>query len=129
VSYEQDLAFALRMRGLTDAEIAKALGEAATYSVEARSSLQDLFGSPVEYASQFPKRKRASLGRKVITTTTVIALVYVVFALVAHPLWGLDVAAAVGGFRVWPALVLIVVGGLGGFLLDYRLPVKPLPAE
>ena len=129
MSYEQDLTFALRMRGLTDAEIAKALGEAAEYSTEAKSSLQDLFGPPVEYASQFPKRKRASLGRRVITATTVAALVYAIFAFVAEPLWGLDVAAAVGGFRLWPALVLLVVGTLGGFLLDYRLPVKPQPAE
>ena len=123
MSYERDLTFALRMRGMTDAEIAKALSEAREHVKLTQSSMEDQFGTATDFASQFPRRKRASLGRRVVTFSTIAALLYAVFALAAGPVFSIDLSG-LGPVRLWPALVLAFAGVIGGFLLDYARPVR-----
>lgn len=110
------------MRGLTDPEIAKALGEAAAFTVKSKSSMREQFGTPVEYAAQFPKRKHRPLGRKVTTALSVIAAVWAVFSIFSMTLTGTHV-------ELWPAIALLFAGAVGGFLLDYFLPVRPASDE
>jgi len=123
MSYERDLTFALRMRGMTDPQIAQALGEAREHVKVSKSSMEDQFGSPAEFATQFPRRRRASLGRRVVTISAIVALLYGVFSLAAEPVFGIELTA-LGPVTLWPAVVLALVGVVGGFLLDYLLPVR-----
>jgi hypothetical protein len=123
MSYERDLTFALRLRGMTDAQIAKALAEAREHVKTSKSSMEDQFGTAADFASQFPRRKRASLGRKVVTFSTIVALVYGVFSLAAGPVFSIDLSG-LGPVTLWPALLLAFGGVIGGFLLDYLKPVR-----
>ena len=59
MSYERDLAFNLRIRGLPEDEIAETLDEVRAHAAANGSPAEDEFGSPQEYAKQFPSRKRA----------------------------------------------------------------------
>ena len=54
--YERELVIHLRMRGQTEEEIAKSLTELRTFSKTSEMSIRDAFGSPAEFASQFPTR-------------------------------------------------------------------------
>jgi len=54
--YERELVLHLRMRGQTEAEIANSLTELRAYAKKTGKSAEDEFGTPAEFASQFPIR-------------------------------------------------------------------------
>jgi len=124
MSYERELTFTLRLRGFTDDQIATALEEARVHVTTARSTMEDEFGTPAEYAAQFPKLRHTSLGRRVMVIFVVLAIAWAVFALLAELVFRLDVSAIIGGVTLWPSLALLTVGVIGGFLLDYLRPVS-----
>jgi len=124
MSYERELTFALRLRGLTDDQIATALEEARVHVTTARSTMEEEFGTPVEYAAQFPKMRYTSLGRRVRLISVVLAVAWAAFAVLAENVFRLDLAAVIGSVTLWPSLALLTVGVVGGFLLDYLRPVR-----
>jgi hypothetical protein len=54
--YERELVILLRMRGQTEPEIAKSLTELRTYAKTSGKAPTETFGTPAEFASQFPIR-------------------------------------------------------------------------
>lgn len=122
MSYEHDLAFALRLRGLSEARIAEAVREVQAHTLSAGTSPEDEFGTAEEYASTFPATKRRTRGARVAAGATILALAYVVIAFALKPLFDVDVRSIVGPVMLWPALAIIAVGVLAGFLVDYLRP-------
>ena len=58
--YERELVLLLRMRGQTEQEIASAITELRGYAKKSGKQIEDEFGSPAEFASQFPVRNSPS---------------------------------------------------------------------
>jgi len=58
--YERELVLLLRMRGQTEPEIAGAITELRRYAKKTGKAIDDEFGSPAEFASQFPVRNSPS---------------------------------------------------------------------
>ena len=115
MTYERELTFALRLRGLRDDEIAAALEVARVHVTTARSTMEDELGTPLEYAAQFPRSRRLSFGRRFTIIVTIATVAYVIGALVFH-------------LTPLPAFGIFTLGAVGGVLLDYLRPV-PRPVE
>jgi Flp pilus assembly protein TadB len=122
MTYERDLAFNLRLRGVPESQVAEAIEEVRAHTASADSSPEAEFGTAQEYAASFPAVKRRSQGQRVIAVAVLLAIAYVVTALVLKPLIGFDVTVITGPLILWPALVLVAAGLLGGFLTDYLRP-------
>ena len=54
--YERELVLHLRMRGQTEPEIASSLTELRAYAKKTGKPVEEEFGTPAEFASQFPIR-------------------------------------------------------------------------
>ena len=54
--YERELVLHLRMRGQTETEIASSLTELRAYAKKTGKPVEEEFGTPAEFASQFPIR-------------------------------------------------------------------------
>jgi hypothetical protein len=122
MSYERDLAFNLRIRGLPEDEIAETLDEVRAHAAANGSPAEDEFGSPQEYAKQFPKQKTRSRGYAIAMVGAVLAITYAAVAMLLLPFLRIDVRDLVGPIRLLPALVLLLGGVVSGFLTDYFRP-------
>jgi hypothetical protein len=58
--YERELVVHLRMRGQTESEIASSITELRTHAKKTGRPVADDFGTPAEFASQFPVRGAAT---------------------------------------------------------------------
>ncbi|MFF2315930.1 hypothetical protein ACFVTE_06645 [Arthrobacter sp. NPDC058097] len=125
MKYERDLAFNLRIRGISEPQIAETLAEVRAHEAATGTPAKDEFGTAQEYAKQFPKGKRRSRGSAVTTVSTVVALVYVL-AVVVTPFLGIDLRDSVGPITLMPALAVLMGGTLAGFLTDY---LRPAPSS
>lgn len=119
MSYERELAFNLRLRGVPETRVAAAIEEVRAHAASADTSAEAEFGTAEEYAASFPEGKRRSRGRRVIAVAVLLATAYVLAALVLTPLIGFDVKDITGPLMLWPAGVLVAAGLVGGFLTDY----------
>jgi hypothetical protein len=132
MTYERDLAFNLRIRGISEREIAEILAEVRAHEAATGTPAQDEFGAAQEYAKQFPKGKRRSRGAAVTTVAAVVSLVYVL-AVVVTPFLGVDIRESVGPITLLPGLAVLLGGVLAGFLTDYLRPAplssNPEPAS
>ena len=54
--YERELVLHLRMRGQTEPEIASSITELRAYAKKTGKPIEEEFGTPAEFASQFPIR-------------------------------------------------------------------------
>ena len=122
MSYEHDLAFNLRLRGIPEPQIAEAVEEVRVHTHSTGQSAEDEFGSTDEYAQTFPQQKTHTRGRRAVLAGKILAIAYVVCAFAAQPLAGIDVRDIVGPVMLWPALAILGISILGGFLLDYLRP-------
>ncbi|WP_104169319.1 hypothetical protein [Cryobacterium sp. M23] len=118
MTYEHDLAFNLRIRGTPESQIAEVLEEVRAHASTTGTSAESEFGTPEEYASSFPKVKRRTRGSRVVIAAVILALAYVV-AIFAVALIGFDIEVITGPVLLWPALVVLALGVLGGILIDY----------
>ena len=125
MTYERDLAFNLRIRGISERQIAETLAEVRAHEAATGTLAKDEFGAAQEYAKQFPKGKRRSRGAAVTTLATVVSLAYVL-AVVVTPFLGIDIRASVGPITLLPALAVLLGGVLAGFLTDY---LRPAPSS
>lgn len=124
MSYEQDLIFGLRIRGVSDDEITQTLGDVRAHEAASGTFAESEFGTPQAYSKRFAKRKMRSQGSVITAIAAALAIGYAAVAMILLPPWGINVSDVVGPLELWPALMLILVGVLNGFLTDY---FRPLP--
>ena len=62
MSYQRHLTFNLRIRGLSEPEIAEALDEVRAHEAATGTPAEAEFGTAEEYAKQFPKTEAADAG-------------------------------------------------------------------
>jgi hypothetical protein len=58
--YERELVLHLRLRGQTEPEIASSIAELRTHAKKTGRPVADDFGTPAEFAAQFPVRNAAT---------------------------------------------------------------------
>ena len=121
MTYEKDLAFNLRTRGMSESQIIEVISEVRAHAANGVSAESE-FGTPEEYALSFPKSKRRTRGVRVVTAAVIIAIAYGVTVLALMVVFNFDSRAVTGPVTLWPALLIIVLGVLGGFLIDYLRP-------
>lgn len=121
MGYYRELAFALRIRGVSEREIASTLEQVRDHPTGAAEAAVT-FGEPVAYAERSVQRVRPTSGKRFVATMTVLAVVVVVTSAVVSRV--LDVELRLAGISVplTVGVLLAVVGLVGGFLLDRRLP-------
>lgn len=124
MSYERSLTFNLRVRGLSEVEIAEALDEVRAHEAATGTSAKAEFGTAQEYAKQFPKQKRRTRGQTITTISTALAGAYVLLAVILMLVFRVDIRDFVGPVTLQPAAGLVLVGLLAGFLTDYFQPVQ-----
>jgi hypothetical protein len=124
MSYERNLTFNLRVRGLSEAEIAETLAEVRAHVDAAGTSAEVEFGTADEYAKQFPKRKRRTRGSLITTGGVLLAVAYVLFAVLLMLVFRVDIRDFVGPLTLTPAVAVILASLLAGFLTDYLQPVR-----
>lgn len=117
MSYEQNLAAALRYRGLPEDTIAEVLAEVAAHTPPGEDPAEH-FGSPSEYAEQYvaelpPRKPRTP---RILILALFLSLAYVAFAFGAKPLLNFDVTDYIGPIRLWPVLVILGIGIITSFL-------------
>ncbi|WP_104087603.1 hypothetical protein [Cryobacterium sp. N19] len=57
-----------------------------------------------------------------IATAVIVAIAYGVAILVLAVVFHVDIRAIIGPVTLWPALLIVVLGTLLGFLIDYLRP-------
>jgi uncharacterized integral membrane protein len=124
MSYERRLTFNLRMRGLSEPEIAEVLDEVRAHEATAGNLADAEFGTAEDYAKQFPRKKRRTRGRAIVIIGAVLAIAYILFAIILTILFRVDIREYVGPTTLWPGLVVILAGTLAGFLTDYFQPAR-----
>lgn len=122
MSYEHDLAFNLRQRGLAESQVAEAIEEVRAHTATTGVSAEAEFGPAEQYAESFPSVKRHSTGQRVVAVAVLLAIAYGLASLALKPLTGFDLKVLTGPLTLWPALVIVGAGLLGGFLTDYLRP-------
>lgn len=129
MSYEHDLSFQLRLRGLKEADIADVVAEVRDHAASGGEMPETEFGTPEEYAASFPApttKRRRSAGARLTTVTTLLAASYLIVMLALKVFMDFDMREIVGPVSLWPAGVLVVSGLLVGFLVDY---LRPTPKD
>lgn len=124
MSYERRLTFNLRVRGLSESEIAEALDEVRAHEAATGTAAEVEFGTAEEYANQFPKKKRRTRGQTITTISTALAVAYVLLAVVLMLVFRVDIRDFVGPVTLQPAAGLVLAGLLAGFLTDYFRPAQ-----
>lgn len=119
--YEKDLAFNLRTRGLSEPQIAEVISEVRAHAANGVSAVSE-FGTPEEYASSFPKTKRHTRGARVVMAAGIMAIAYGVAIIGLAVFFSFDIRVITGPVSLWPALLIILLGVLAGFLVDYLRP-------
>lgn len=124
MSYERNLIFNLRIRGLSESEITEVLDEVRAHQASTGTSAAAEFGPADEYAKQFPKKKRRTPGKTITSVGAVLAFAYLLLAVLLTLLFRIDVRDFVGPITMLPALLLILASILAGFLTDYFRPAQ-----
>ena len=124
MSYARRLTFNLRLRGLSEAEIAETLHEVREHEAATGTPAAAEFGTAEEFAKQFPHKKRRTRGRTITTIGAVVAFAYALFAVLLALLFSVDIREFVGPITLLPGLVLLLVSVLAGFLTDYFQPAQ-----
>jgi hypothetical protein len=120
MNYERRLTFNLRMRGLSEPEIADVLDEVWAHEADAGNPVIAEFGTAEDYAKQFPMKKRRTRGSVIVIIGGVLAIAYILLAILLR----VDIREYVGPITLWPALVVILAGTLAGFVTDYFQPAR-----
>lgn len=128
-NYYRELAFALRLRGLDEQQIASTLDDVAAHSWESRTDARAEFGDPHAFAARFEQDSSKTAGRKFVAVMVVLAVIVAIGTLVGAKV--LDLSVSLGPFSVslFAALLCALVGLAGGFVLDRRLPRGFVPPK
>ncbi|QHK21761.1 hypothetical protein GU243_21100 [Pseudarthrobacter psychrotolerans] len=120
MSYVRKLTFNLRVRGLSEPEIAEVLDGVRAHEAAAGSASEAEFGTAEEYAKQFPKKKRRTRGSIIAMVGLGIALAYVLVVVLLMLVFRIDIRDFVGPVTILPATGVI----LARFLTDYFQPAQ-----
>lgn len=122
MGYYKELAFALRVRGLDEQQIQDTLEDVQSHTKASGVEPHVDFGAPASYAEQFELRKRMTSGKKFIVGFALGAIAAAALQILVMVLFRVD--ARIGAFPLFLgiALILVLIGLVGGFLLDRRLP-------
>jgi hypothetical protein len=123
MSYERNLTFNLRLRGLSEPEIAEVLDEVRAHEAATRTPAEAEFGTAEEYAKQFPKKKRRTRGSTITMIGAALAIAYILVTVLLM-FFRIDVREYVGPSTLLPGLVLILASVVAGFLTDYFQPAQ-----
>lgn len=122
MSYQRQLAFHLRGRGYREGEIAEIIHDVEAHGTSEADLVRE-FGQPGDYADRFEKKKgRRSRGARLLIIAGVLGVGWFAFVVFAGIVFRFDVRDIVGPVVLWPALALIAVGVLAGFLSDHLRP-------
>ncbi|WLQ05117.1 hypothetical protein [Arthrobacter oryzae] len=124
MNYERNLTFNLRVRGLSESEITEVLDDVRAHRAAAGAPAAVEFGPADEYAKQFPKTKRRTLGKTITSVGAALAIAYLLLAVLLMLLFKIDVRDFVGPITLLPAVILILASILAGFLTDYFKPAQ-----
>lgn len=124
MSYVRKLTFNLRLRGLSEPEIAEVLDEVRAHAAAAGTAAEAEFGTAEDYAKQFPKKKRWTRGGIIAAVGLGIAIAYVLLVVLLMLLFRIDVREFVGPVTLLPATGVILASVLAGFLTDYFQPAQ-----
>ena len=124
MSYERRLIFNLRLRGLSEAEIAGVVEGVRAHEAGVGTTAEAELGTAEDYAKEFPKNKRRTRGTLITTIGATLALAYVLFAVLLATLFRVDIREYVGPITLLPGLLVILAGTLAGFLTDYFQPSR-----
>lgn len=124
MSYVRKLTFNLRVRGLSEPEIADVLDEVRAHEAAAGSTPEAEFGTAGEYAKLFPKKKRRTRGSIITMAGLGIALAYVLVVVLLTLVFRIDIRDFVGPVTLLPAIGVILASVLAGFLTDYCQPAR-----
>ena len=124
MSYQRRLTFNLRVRGLSEPEIAEVLDQVRAHEAATGTPAEEEFGTAEEYAKQFPKQKRRTRGKIITAVSTALAVAYVLLVVVLILVFRVDIRDFVGPVTLLPAAGLVLVGLLAGFLTDYFQPAQ-----
>lgn len=80
MSYERNLTFNLRIRGLSEDEIAETLDEVRAHEAAAGTPAEAEFGKAEEYAKQFPKTRMRTRGTVITMIGVALSIAYVLVA-------------------------------------------------
>lgn len=122
MNYYRELAFELRLRGVDDDQIVSALDDVAAHSRDAETDPRTVFGEPEAFAAGYEQRSPRTLGRGFAMWMTVVAIVMAIGSLVVARALELSIRVGVVSVPLILAIVCIVIGLVGGFVLDRRLP-------
>lgn len=127
MSYDQQLAFNLRLRRWDEAAIGDVIAEMRAHCGEDDAAKETEFGKPEEYAAQFPRGQHRTLGVAVIIGGVILAGVYLAVLLLAAVVLRDALAVQGGLFEVLPpligtggALAILLVSIVTGFFIDWR---------
>ncbi|WP_457975032.1 hypothetical protein [Arthrobacter sp. D1-17] len=129
MSYERNLTFNLRLRGLSEPEIAETLEEVRAHEAATGTPAEAEFGTAEEYAKQFPRKKRRTRGSMIAMIGGALAVAYILLMVLLVVLFRIDIREYVGPLELWPGLVLILSDVLAGFLTDYFQPAPSSRAK
>lgn len=124
MSYVRKLTFNLRVRGLSEPEIADVLDGVRAHEAAAGNAAEAELGTAEECARQFPKKKRRTRGSIITMVGLGIALAYVLIVVLLMLVFRVDVRDFVGPVTLLPATGVILASLLAGFLTDYFQPAQ-----
>lgn len=122
MTYQRDLAYALRLRNLDEGTIADIVREVDAHE-QAHGDPREFFGPPETYAEQFPARPRSR--RNLVPTYVGVALgvAWLLGVLVLTGTDLLDAPIRRDAFALWPAVGLIALGMVVNVVVLRNRPV------
>lgn len=120
--YYRQVAASLRQRGVAEGEILATLNDIEAHSRHSGKPLEEEFGDATAFAEQFPRGSAKPAGRRFTVIMTVLAAVFLVGSFVAAKLFGTDLRVGALSIPLFGAVAIIVIGTIGGFMIDRRLP-------
>jgi hypothetical protein len=123
VSYQRNLTFNLRLRGLSEEDITEVLDEIQAHEAATGDPAEAEFGGAEEYAKQFPKKKRRTPGYAIVVIGATLAIAYVLLTILLM-FFRIDIREYVGQITLLPAVLMLFASILAGFLTDYFRPAR-----
>lgn len=114
--YQERLAWLLYCGGASESDIKEAVGDIARHEAKGDDLIRE-FGTPEEYAATFPAGEKRKARSTWPVLGGVLSLLWIVGALAAATYLGESLPVRVNSFVLWPALAIVVISLLTGFLV------------
>lgn len=122
MNYYRELAFELRVRGMSEEQIRSTLTDVRSLASESGVDPREQFGAPEAYAGQFDKRTSTTAGKRFLMIMVIVAVACTVGLFVVSRVIDVQMRVVHLSVPLVAGVVVVVIGLVGGFLLDRRLP-------